>query len=74
MPASRMRTYVAETYLSGERQDEVRFKDVRDGGRPGNTARDFSDNVYKYYAGRSGAVRSARRNPSSKNAHKTCSS
>ena len=54
---SRMRTYVGlKRYFWASDRGEVQGC-LSDGGRPGNTARDFSDNVYEYYAGRSvGAV------------------
>lgn len=74
MPASRMRTYVAETYLSGERQDEVRFKDVCLMAVGRGTRRAISRTMSTSTTQDAWAVRSARRNPSSKNAHKTCSS
>ena len=53
---SRMRTYVGlKRYFWASDRGEVQGC-LSDGGRPGNTARDFSDNVYEYYAGRSGGA------------------
>ena len=60
------------SFWRDERQDEMRFKDVMAVDR--GTRRAISRTMSTSTTQDARAVRSASRNPSSKNAHKTCSS